>query len=72
MKDENFDAQLNETERAAWNSFKTVCRDFFGNKKADNYTKLVDTLLKCYQKLGCNMSLKMHFLHSHLYFFLKI
>lgn len=69
MKDENFDAQLNETERAAWNSFKIVCRDFLGNKKADNYTELVDTLLKCYQKLGCNMSLKMHFLHSHLDFF---
>ena len=28
-----------------------------------------DNLLQSYQKLGCNMSLKIHFLHSHLDFF---
>ena len=37
MKDEIFDGQLNETERAEWDSFKLVCRDFLGNNKADNY-----------------------------------
>lgn len=46
MKDENFDAQLNDTERAAWISFKIVCRNFLGNNKAANCTKLMDTLLK--------------------------
>jgi hypothetical protein len=31
----------------------------------------VEDLLVAYQKLGCNMSLKIHFLHSHLDFFPK-
>jgi hypothetical protein len=29
----------------------------------------VDELLSAYKALGCNMSLKIHFLHSHLDFF---
>ena len=39
-------------------------------KRAQNYEELVNNLLHRYQKLGCNMSLKIHFLHSHLDFFL--
>ena len=38
-------------------------------KRAQNYEELVNNLLHRYQKLGCNMSLKIHFLHSHLDFF---
>ena len=30
---------------------------------------MVDEMLKVYEKLGARMSLKMHFLHSHLDFF---
>ena len=30
---------------------------------------LVSVLLEKYHQLGCNMSLKIHFLHSHLNFF---
>lgn len=29
----------------------------------------MENLLKAYNDLGCNMSLKVHFLHSHLDFF---
>jgi hypothetical protein len=29
----------------------------------------VDELLSCYEKLGCKMSLQIHFLHAHLDFF---
>jgi len=31
--------------------------------------ELVENLLRAYKSLGCNMSLKIHFLHSHLNFF---
>jgi hypothetical protein len=31
-----------------------------------NYRKLMEDLATSYDKLRCNMSLKMHFLHSHL------
>jgi hypothetical protein len=42
---------------------------FLGNRRADNYKDLVEELLSSYQKLGCNMSVKIHFLSSHLDFF---
>ena len=31
----------------------------------------MEELLSSYQKLGCNMSMKIHFLNSHLDFFLE-
>jgi hypothetical protein len=40
-----------------------------GNRRAQNYEELANNLLQSYQKLGCNMSLKIHFLLSHLDFF---
>jgi hypothetical protein len=39
-----------------------------GNRRAQNYEELVNNLFQSYQKLGCNMSLNIHFLHSHLDF----
>jgi hypothetical protein len=42
-----------------------------GNRRADNYKDLVEELLSSYQKLGCNMSLKIHFLSIHLDHFLE-
>ncbi|UYV78509.1 hypothetical protein LAZ67_16001816 [Cordylochernes scorpioides] len=60
---------LNEVEAAAWNSFRNVCKNFLGNVMAENYRDLVNELLLSYKALRCNMSLKIHFLHSHLDFF---
>jgi hypothetical protein len=37
--------------------------------KAANFRQLVEDLLNSYEKLGCDMSFNMHFLHSHLDFF---
>jgi len=37
-----------------------------------SYEDLVNNLLQSYQKLGCNMSLKIHFLHSQLDFSQRI
>jgi hypothetical protein len=34
-------------------------------------TNLVEELLSLYQTLGCNMAMKIHFLSSHLEFFLE-
>jgi hypothetical protein len=60
---------LNEDELAAWTAFIDVCSNFLGNNKADNYQEIVERLLQSYKTMGCNMSLNIHFLHSHLYFF---
>jgi hypothetical protein len=46
-----------------------VCLNFLGNIKAKNYKELVKDLLNAFQTMGCNMSLKIHFLNSHLDFF---
>jgi len=72
MQDKQFDEDINETERNAWLSFKRICRDFLGNHKSVNYQDVVQDLLTSYKAMGCNMSLKIHFLESHLEFFEKI
>jgi hypothetical protein len=59
---------LNESEKAAWRSFQKVVKIFLGNKKAENYEDMISKLIENYRALGCNMSLKMHFLDSHLDF----
>lgn len=69
MKDEIFDKKLNTLEKTAWDCFKNVVNNFLGNNKAENYKELISDLLKAYKALGCNMSLKIHFLDSHLDFF---
>jgi len=69
MQDRQFDEDLNETERNAWLSFKRICQDFLGNHRAANYQNVVQDLLTSYKATGCDMSLKIHFLESHLDFF---
>ncbi|UYV78673.1 hypothetical protein LAZ67_16002341 [Cordylochernes scorpioides] len=65
----NFQNSLNEVEAAAWNSIRNVCKNFLGSVKVENYRDIFNDLLIFYKALGCNMSLKIHFLHSHLDFF---
>ena len=69
MQDKHLDEDLNETERNAWLSFKRIYMDFLGNHKAVNCQDVVQDLLTLYKAMGCNMSLKIHFLESHLDFF---
>ena len=64
LKDDTFDHLLHGKE-----AFQSVATEFLGNYKADNYKQLVANTCKSYKSLGCNMSLKIHFLHSHLDFF---
>jgi hypothetical protein len=69
MQDAKFEEQLTQVEKIAWSSFKNVTKLFLGNIKAEKFQDIVPELLDSYQDLGCNMSLKIHFLHSHLDFF---
>jgi hypothetical protein len=55
--------------KAAWQAFKNVTNSFLGNHKAENYHEVVSDLLMTYKAMGCNMSLKVHFIDSHLDFF---
>ena len=41
-------------------------KNFLGNKKAGNHEDLVGNMLLAFRQLGCKMSIKVHFLFSHL------
>ena len=69
IKDKYFEKLLQGNKKSAWDCFKFVIKVFLGNRRAQNYEELVNNRLQSYQKLGCNKSLKIHFLHSHLDFF---
>ena len=69
MLDDNFDEKLNDIEKSAWIAFKNVCHNFLGNAKSENYKDIVENMIQAYKIMGCNMSLKIHFLSSHLDFF---
>jgi hypothetical protein len=46
-----------------------ITTNFLGNHKAENYRDMVADLEKSYKAVGCNVSLKVNFVDSHLDFF---
>ena len=50
----------------AWKAFVLVVKNFLANNKARNYAELVNNMLTAFRNLGCNMSVKMHYLFSHM------
>ena len=69
LKDTDFEEFLNLKELRTWEAFKSVCSGFLGNTHVPDYQACIEKLLKSYEDMGCRMSLKIHFLHSHLNFF---
>ncbi|GFX74511.1 uncharacterized protein TNCV_3213981 [Trichonephila clavipes] len=57
---------MTEVESKAWNSFVLVMSNFLGKKISNDHVELVESMLSNLKELGCNMSIKIHFLHSHL------
>ncbi|CAB3235490.1 unnamed protein product [Arctia plantaginis] len=58
-------------KQAAWISFVEVTKNFPGNHKSNNYSKIVKDMLENFKNLGCNMSIKVNYHRSHLYQFPK-
>lgn len=69
LKDSNFENTMIPIEKDAWVGIKNVIEKFLGLNKDPNYKNIVKSMLLAFQKLGCNMSLKVHFLHSHFDYF---
>ena len=67
--DKNFPKHLNTKELEAWNTLKLVAENFLGNHRAENCIEIVENILEAFRRLVSGMSLKLHFLHSHLEFF---
>ena len=54
-------------ELRAWLSFVEVVNSFFGkNTRPDDFRERVGDLLNSFSDMGCNLSLKLHFLADHL------
>ena len=66
IKDQNFITSMNELESKTWRSFIAVTKNFLINKWSDDYVSLVQNMLDNYCDSGVNMSIKVHFLNSHL------
>lgn len=61
--------KMSPVEKRAWVAFRHVVQGFLGNNKSDNYKELVEDLIERYAEMKCRMSIKLHYLHSHLDFF---
>ena len=69
LKDKEFIQTMSSVEKNGWIAFSEVVSNFLGNTKSPEYKEIVKTLLDTFHKLGCNMSVKVHFLRSHLEYF---
>lgn len=66
---EQLEATMTVIEKNAWQAFRSIVNGFLGNNKSENYRELADNLIQCYGRLGCRMSIKMHYIFSHIDFF---
>ena len=69
IKNTSFDNALNPAELSVWLSLKSVIVNFLGNHRSSQYWKVVDELMENFRQIGARMSVKMHFLRSHLDYF---
>jgi len=69
FRDDMFNNRPQGDEKKEWDPFRLVSTNFLGNIGAEKYKELVGDMLSYYHKFGCNMSLKIQMLHSHLNFF---
>ena len=60
---------MNNREKAGWLSLAAVMQNFLGNTKAENYQVLIATVMLAFRDLGCNRSIKLHFLKAHFHEF---
>lgn len=62
------DRQFEYSEKKAEvEGFILMGKNFLGNKKATNNVELFTPMLTALRNLGCSMSIKMHYLFTHIY-----
>ena len=66
IKHPAFVLHMTVAESAAWCSYVSVEKEFLGKTKADCYQDIVKQMLTNFQALGAKMSIKTHYLFSHL------
>jgi hypothetical protein len=66
LNDRHFQSLLPKQHELAWVSFRDVVKNFLGNKRSEQYVSIVAQMITNFHLAGCKMSLKVHFLDSHL------
>jgi len=64
IDDLHFESLLNKTELAAWHHFIDVVKNLLG-------AHWMEMMADLFHKMGCNIPIKLHLLHSHLEFFVS-
>jgi hypothetical protein len=68
IREVKFVNKLCEVKRCI-KTIQKITTNFLGNHKAENYRDMTANLEKIDKAVGCNMSLKVNFVDSHLDFF---
>jgi hypothetical protein len=69
LKDAKFEDSLESNEKNAWRAFKSIIQNFLGNHRYPDYEHVIKELLQSFKAVNARMSIKMHFLSSHLDYF---
>ena len=71
IQDQHFTDCLADKKISSLIEFIWVVQKFLGNKEFPNYFQQIEQFMVHFQRLGCEMNIKMHFLLSHLDHFLE-
>ena len=66
IRNPEFEKSMTKLELEARKALVLVVKNFLGNNKASNYEELITNMLCAFKSLGCKMSVKMHYLFSHI------
>lgn len=69
MKNDDFFNVLTEEQGIAWDALKAVIEEFLGKHRHSDYAAYVRDMLDAFWQIDVNMSLKIHFMNSHLELF---
>ena len=69
MESQTFMASLTFKEQRAWKAVIKVKNSFLGNQRTDDYENNIKEMIIAFEEQKVKMSLKIHFLKSHLSFF---
>lgn len=69
IQSDEFRDALTPDQANAWDAFQDLIDGFLGRHRNAHYREMVDRMLESFRTIGSTLSLKMHFLRSHLNFF---
>ena len=69
IRDLEFEKLMTNLELEAWKAIVLVVKNVLSNNRASNHEELITNMLYAFKNLECNMSIKMHYLFSHMDWF---